>query len=123
MVARRDLLRLLARSDHDIQADLDRRLKEEILALQRLTVGVTGGVVTIDAAAGPLARQLLEGLARTVLGVGSRCLVRFQGAEPAAGDRLPDGPGAQGRTAPDGGPHPGEGGGGRDEARRREAKF
>jgi CBS domain-containing protein len=69
MVARRDLLRLIARSDHDIQADLDRRLKEEILALQRLAVSVTGGVITIDAAASPLARQLLEGLARTVPGV------------------------------------------------------
>jgi CBS domain-containing protein len=69
MVARRDLLRLIARSDHDIQADLERRLKKEILALQRLAVRVTGGVVTIDAAAGPLARQLLQGLARTVPGV------------------------------------------------------
>jgi CBS domain-containing protein len=69
MVARRDLLRLIARSDHDIQADLDRQLKEEIRALQRLAMSVTGGVVTIDAAAGPLAHQLLEGLARTVPGV------------------------------------------------------
>src|SRR4029453_16295799 len=40
---------------------------------------------------------------------------------PRLGDRLPDGPGAQGRTAPDG-PHPEEGEGGRHEARRREAK-
>jgi CBS domain-containing protein len=69
MVARRDLLRLIARSDHDIQADLERRLKEEIQALQRLAVSVAGGVVTIDAAAGPLARQLLEGLAGKVPGV------------------------------------------------------
>ena len=69
MVARRDLLRLIARSDHDIQADLERRLKEEIQTLQRLAVSVAGGVVTIDADAGPLARQLLEGLARTVPGV------------------------------------------------------
>jgi CBS domain-containing protein len=69
MVARRDLLRLIARSDDDIQADLESRLKEEIQALQRLAVRVAGGVVTIDAAAGPLTRQLLEGLARTVPGV------------------------------------------------------
>ena len=69
MVARRDLLRLIARSDHDIRADLERRLKEELDALQRLAVDVTGNVVTIDAALGPLARQLLEGLARTVPGV------------------------------------------------------
>jgi CBS domain-containing protein len=69
MVTRRDLLRLIARSDHDIQADLERRLKEEVQALQRLAVSVAGGVVTIDADAGALARQLLEGLARTVPGV------------------------------------------------------
>jgi CBS domain-containing protein len=69
MIARRDLLRLIARSDHDIKADLEHRLKEEIEVLQRLTVDVAGGVVTIDAAAGPFARQLLEGLARTVPGV------------------------------------------------------
>jgi predicted transcriptional regulator len=92
MVARRDLLRLIARSDHDIQADLARRLEKEILALQRLAVSVTGGVVTIDAAAGPLARQLLEGLARTVPGVVEvRTTQRgADGAEPprgANGDR------------------------------------
>jgi CBS domain-containing protein len=69
MVTRRDLLRLIARSDQDIHADLEHRLKEEIQALQRLAVSVAGGVVTIDADAGPLARQLLEGLARTVPGV------------------------------------------------------
>jgi CBS domain-containing protein len=68
MAARRDLLRLIARSDHDIRADLERRLKEELHALQRLTVEVDSGVVTIDTAVGPLARQLLEGLARTVPG-------------------------------------------------------
>jgi CBS domain-containing protein len=89
MVARRDLLRLIARSDHDIQADLDRQLKEEILALQRLAVSVTGGVVTIDAAAGPLARQLLEGLARTVPGVVEvRTTQRgADGAQPQEGRR------------------------------------
>jgi hypothetical protein len=55
------------------------------------------------------------------LGVAS-CLVQLQGDDARQlGDRLPDGPGAQGRTAPDGGPHPEEGGGGRDDARRREA--
>jgi CBS domain-containing protein len=69
MVARRDLLRLIARSDHDIRADLERHLKETADALQRLVVDVADGVVTIDAAVTPLARQLLEGLARTVPGV------------------------------------------------------
>jgi CBS domain-containing protein len=69
IVARRDLLRLIARSDHEIHADLERRLKEEIDTLQRLAVDVSDGVVTIDIAASPLGRQLLEGLARTVSGV------------------------------------------------------
>jgi CBS domain-containing protein len=87
IVARRDLLRLIARSDHDIQADLDRRLKEEILALRRLAVSVAGSVVTVDGAAGPLARQLLEGLARTVPGVVEvRTTQRgTDGAEPQRG--------------------------------------
>jgi CBS domain-containing protein len=69
MVARRDLLRLIARSDDEIRADLEHRLREEVDALQRLAVTVAGGVVTIDAAAGPLARRLLEGLAGEIPGV------------------------------------------------------
>jgi CBS-domain-containing membrane protein len=69
MVARRDLLRLIARSDHDIQADLDRRLNEALDALRGVALDVVAGVVTIDGAVGPLGRQLLEGLARTVPGV------------------------------------------------------
>jgi CBS domain-containing protein len=87
MVARRDLLRLIARSDDDIRADIDRRLKAEVQTLQRLAVRVTGGVVTIDAAAGSLARQLLEGLARTVPGVVEvRTTQRgADGAEPPRG--------------------------------------
>jgi CBS domain-containing protein len=69
IVARRDLLRLVARSDDDIRVDLEGRLKEELDALQRLTVAVDGGVVTIDAAVRPLGRQLLKELACTVPGV------------------------------------------------------
>ena len=89
IVARRDLLRLIARADQDIRADLERRLKEELDALQRLAVDVVGGVVTIDTAVGPLGRQLLEGLARTVPGVTE---VRTSqpatgGLEQAEGDR------------------------------------
>ena len=87
MIARRDLLRLIARSDEDIAADLNRRLKDEVEALQRTAVSVTGGVVTFDAAAGPLARQLLEGLARTLPGVVEvRTTQRSaDGAEPPRG--------------------------------------
>ena len=46
IVARCDLLRLIARGDHDIRAELERRLKEELDALQRVAVEVADGVVT-----------------------------------------------------------------------------
>jgi hypothetical protein len=63
-----DLLRLIARSDHDIQADLERRIAEELQALQRVAIEVEDGVVTVEAAGDPC-RQLVEGLARTIPGV------------------------------------------------------
>jgi CBS domain-containing protein len=89
IVGRRDLLRLIARSDHDIRADLERRLEDELAALQRLQVEVADGVVTIDAAARPLARQLLEALAWTVPGVVEVRAIQSaaDGADPAEGDR------------------------------------
>jgi CBS domain-containing protein len=82
IVARRDLLRLVARSDDDIRADLEGRLKEELDALQRLAVAVDGGVVTLDADLGPLGRQLFEELARRVPGV-----VEVRTSQPADADR------------------------------------
>jgi len=89
IVARRDLLRLIARGDDDVRADLERRLKEEIDALQRITVEVADGVVTIDAAVGTLSRQLLEGLAHTVPGVVEVRVSQAatDGFEPAEADR------------------------------------
>ena len=82
IVARRDLLRLIARSDDDIRAELEGRLKEELDALQRLTVAVDGGVVTLDAAVSPLGRRLFEGLAGRVPGV-----VEVRTSQPAEDDR------------------------------------
>jgi CBS domain-containing protein len=67
MVTRRDLLRLLARSDEDIRADLERRVAEELEALRQAVVEVRDGVVTVDAD-GPC-RQLVEQLAHAVPGV------------------------------------------------------
>jgi CBS domain-containing protein len=67
MVTRRDLLRLLARSDEDIRADLERRVAQELEALRHAVVEVRDGVVTVDAD-GPC-RQLVEQLARAVPGV------------------------------------------------------
>jgi CBS domain-containing protein len=82
IIARRDLLRLVARSDDDIHADLEGRLKEELDALQRLAVAVEVGVVTLDADLGPLGRQLVEGLARVVPGV-----IEVRTSQPADADR------------------------------------
>lgn len=69
IVARRDLLRLVARGDDDIRADLQRRLQQQVHALQRLDLHVEDGIVTIHGPVGPLAYQLLDALARTVPGV------------------------------------------------------
>ena len=68
IVARRDLLRLVARGDDDIRADLQARLAGELELLQRLRVEVADGVVTV-AGAGELGRELVVNLARTVPGV------------------------------------------------------
>ena len=72
IVARRDLLRLVARDDDDIRTDLrtdlQSRLAAELELLQRLRVEVADGVVTV-AGAGELGRELVAGLARTVPGV------------------------------------------------------
>jgi CBS domain-containing protein len=69
IVARRDLLRLVARSDQDIHADLERRLKEEVGGLQRLGIEVGDGVVTFRGPLGAPARELSKLLARAVPGV------------------------------------------------------
>ena len=45
IVARRDLLRLVARGDNDIRADLQRRLQEEVHTLQRLDLQVEDGIL------------------------------------------------------------------------------
>ena len=68
IVARRDLLRLVARGDQDVRVDLEGRLREELELLQRVRIEVVDGVVTV-AGAGDLVRQLVVGLARTVPGV------------------------------------------------------
>jgi CBS domain-containing protein len=68
IIARRDLLRLITRSDEDIRADLERRLEEQVAALQKVRVEVVDGVATVTAP-GPLSRQLVESLAGAVPGV------------------------------------------------------
>jgi CBS domain-containing protein len=68
IVARRDLLRLVARGDEDVRADLERRLEEELELLRQVRIEVADGVVTV-AGAGDLGRQLVVALADTVPGV------------------------------------------------------
>jgi CBS domain-containing protein len=68
IVARRDLLRLVARGDDDVRADLQARLEESIELLQRMRIEVADGVVTVSGA-GDLGRRLVTELARTVPGV------------------------------------------------------
>jgi CBS domain-containing protein len=84
MVTRRDLLRLIARSDQDIRADLERRIAEEVQALQRVAIEVEDGVVTVEAAGDPC-RQLVEGLARTIPGVVEVRSQLVSGDAPAGG--------------------------------------
>jgi CBS domain-containing protein len=68
IVARRDLLRLVARGDDDIRADLQARLEEEIELLRRMRIEVADGVVTVSGA-GEVGHRLMAALARTVPGV------------------------------------------------------
>ena len=68
IVARRDLLRLVARGDDDVRADLQARLQELIELLRRMRMEVADGIVTVSGA-GDLGRRLVTELARTVPGV------------------------------------------------------
>ena len=84
MVTRRDLLRLITRSDQDIRADLERRIVEEVQALQRVAIEVEDGVVTVEAPGDPC-RQLVEGLARSIPGVVEVRSQLISGDAPAGG--------------------------------------
>jgi len=67
IVARRDVLKILARSDDDIRGDVEALLDDELLMLGHSSVEVSGGVVTLTA---PLDnRRLVTLLARSVPGV------------------------------------------------------
>lgn len=69
IVSRRDLLRVLARSDTEIQAELEDLLDEEISTLGRFTATVSAGVVTLAGPADRSSRHLAEILSRSVAGV------------------------------------------------------
>jgi CBS domain-containing protein len=69
IVARRDLLEVLARSDEDITRDLEALLAAELGAPSPYRVTVQDGVVDLTGPPDPVDRQLVMLLARSVPGV------------------------------------------------------
>jgi CBS domain-containing protein len=76
IVARRDLLEVLARRDEDIARDLEALLAAELGALDRSRAIVRDGIVTLTGPSDPASRRLAGLLARGVPGV---IEVRFEG--------------------------------------------
>ena len=69
IVARRDILKMLARSDGDIRRDVEELLDDEVLMLGRFSVDVSDGVITLIGAPDDTSRRLSELLTRSVPGV------------------------------------------------------
>jgi osmotically-inducible protein OsmY len=69
IVSRRDILKMLARSDVDIRREVEELFDDEILMLGRYTVEVEGGVVTLIGSPDATSRRLSELLVRSVPGV------------------------------------------------------
>lgn len=77
ILSRRDLVKVIARRDADIEAEIKLRLGELWFGHESSAVNVAAGVVTFQLADGP-ARRLVESVALTVPGV---LEVRFAGSE------------------------------------------
>lgn len=69
IVARRDVLKVLARKDESIAADLVNLFGDEALVLGRIGVSVSDGIVTLEGPKDPKDRHLAEVLARSISGV------------------------------------------------------
>jgi len=69
IVSRRDLVKVIARRDEDLEAELERRLKELGLGLTKGSVKVEGGIATIQVEDRDMGRRLAESVALTVPGV------------------------------------------------------
>jgi CBS domain-containing protein len=77
IVARRDVLKVLARSDLEIHVELEDLLDEEIQMMGRFRATVADGIVTLIGPVDRASQRLAELLARSVAGVID---VRFQKA-------------------------------------------
>jgi CBS domain-containing protein len=69
IVSRRDLVRVIARRDEDLQAELQRKVKDIGLGLPPGAVTVDGGIATISVDDREMGRQLAESVALTVPGI------------------------------------------------------
>lgn len=69
ILSRRDLVKVIARRDGDIESEIKRRLNEVGLATEAGAVSVGAGVATIELADDGSARRLAESVALTVPGV------------------------------------------------------
>jgi CBS domain-containing protein len=88
IVARRDVLRVLARSDIEIHVELEDLLDEEIQMMGRYRARVSDGIVTLYGPTDRAGQRLAELLARSVPGVID---VRFKKGLEAVGARKVDG--------------------------------
>jgi CBS domain-containing protein len=88
IVARRDVLRVLARSDVEIHVELEDLLDEEIQMMGRYRAQVSDGIVTLYGPVDRASQRLAELLARSVPGVID---VRFKKELEAAGTRKANG--------------------------------
>lgn len=75
MLSRRDLVRVIARSDRDIESEVQQRLSELGFAMDRAAVSVGAGIATIRLEDLGSARRLAESVA---LGVPGVLEVRFE---------------------------------------------
>jgi len=69
IVSRRDLVKVIARRDQDVEAELTRRLADVGLDLTDGSVKVKEGIATIELGASDPGRRLAESVALTVAGV------------------------------------------------------
>ncbi|HEX9234869.1 MAG TPA: BON domain-containing protein, partial [Actinomycetota bacterium] len=69
IITRRDLIRVLARSDGDIAIEVEDLLDDEALMIGKYRAHIEGGVVTLSGPTDRDSRRLVELLARSVPGV------------------------------------------------------